>query len=422
MDAEDLLERLPAPARDLLAAAQDTLEDTRENTSAGRLYLVGGAPRDLLLGTTDAAFADLDLSLEGGDAGELAGALERRLGGKLTRYPAFGSATLELPDAFVLDLVSTRAERYERPGALPEVRPGTLHDDLERRDFSVNALALPLAPPVTGSLTGLRTGLRTGPLERGSRTLLDPFGGLNDLAARHLRILHPASFRDDPTRILRGARLAARLGFAFEPGTRRALEETLADPPKGLESRLRAELERTLQEERPARALELLDETGALGALFGLALEPGVARALEAQAAPPESYLLALLLASPAARQRAVARFGWPRRTLAQLSRLEAVRAAGTLPPEQVARLGGAERALLRALSPTLAAQLAALDAGRIRAQDVIDLGLPPGHALGEVLAAVAVARRDRQLATLEQELELARRLVRERLERQEPT
>src|SRR5262249_22611747 len=164
---------------------------------AGRVpaYLVGGAVRDLLLGVEG---NDLDVVIEG-DPDVLAGLS----GFTPERDSLFLTGKLDLGDSAV-DVAHARAETYPQPGALPEVRPASITEDLDRRDFTANAMALPLAP--------------------GSE-LIDPHGGLEDLRAGLLRVLHDRSFVDDPTRALRAARYAARFGFELEPETRRLLEE-----------------------------------------------------------------------------------------------------------------------------------------------------------------------------------------------------
>src|SRR5213592_1786444 len=142
-------------------------------------YLVGGAVRDLLLGADS---VDLDVAIEG-DAPVLAWELAERLGGLATTHERFGTATVRAGD-LVFDLATTRRERYERPGALPEVEPAPLTDDLARRDFTINAMAV--------GLTGADVDV-----------LHDPQHGREDLHAGRVRVLHPRSFLDDPTRLLR---------------------------------------------------------------------------------------------------------------------------------------------------------------------------------------------------------------------------
>lgn len=167
-----------------------------------RVFLVGGAVRDLLLGK--APSKDLDLAVEG-DAAALAERVAATLGGEVIAvHAAFGTATVAIGQV-ELDLARTRTERYIRPAALPEVEPATIIDDLRRRDVTVNAVAIPLAVDADGRL------IEAPPF--------DPFGGAADLAARRLRLLHDASVRDDPTRILRAVRLAARLGLTPDAAT-----------------------------------------------------------------------------------------------------------------------------------------------------------------------------------------------------------
>src|SRR3954470_610477 len=146
------------------------LDRVREAAAGTSVYLVGGAVRDLLLGRER---ADLDLVVEGDAA-----ALGRRLGGEIRTHERFATATVDL-DGGELDLATSRSESYPRPGALPEVRPAPLSDDLARRDFTVNAMALPII---------------------GEPDLIDPHGGLADLQMGTLRVLHERSFVDDPTR------------------------------------------------------------------------------------------------------------------------------------------------------------------------------------------------------------------------------
>lgn len=148
--------------------------------------------RDLLLVRE---VVDLDVVVEGDGVAAARSAAEA-VGGSVREHGRFGTATVLAPDGFAFDVVSARAESYPAPGALPEVRPGTLEEDLARRDFTVNALALSLD----------------------AGTLREHPGALEDLDARVLRVLHPGSFLDDPTRLLRLVRYAARLGF--EPDTR----------------------------------------------------------------------------------------------------------------------------------------------------------------------------------------------------------
>lgn len=253
-----------------------------------RLALVGGAVRDLLRHHLHndpwTGLPDLDLVVEG-DAAALAHAdplpaahrLARRLRQLLgpqgvpfyQEHPAYGTVELEvlLPDgALLLDLATARRETYPEPARNPQVSFARLEDDLARRDFTINAMALVLGGE---GAERRETGLPDG--------LLDPFAGRADLRDRQLRFLHPLSVRDDPTRVLRGARYAARMGFELAADSQAQLSRTLAtwpwswrpgDPPgaapPALGTRLRMELELMLEREAWPRGLAALQRWGAL--------------------------------------------------------------------------------------------------------------------------------------------------------------
>ena len=169
-------------------------------------YLVGGSVRDLL---QNHPTPDVDLAIEG-DVRAVAGACSAELSGvQCTYHPQFGTAILQYPDGFQLDLARCRIEHYPAPAALPEVQPGDIQADLIRRDFTINAMAISLNPEKFGDF-------------------LDPYGGRDDLQQNLLRVLHPLSFLDDPTRILRGLRFAVRFQLRLEADTRGLLEEALA--------------------------------------------------------------------------------------------------------------------------------------------------------------------------------------------------
>jgi tRNA nucleotidyltransferase (CCA-adding enzyme) len=222
-----------------------------EAAASEPVYVVGGSVRDLLLGR---GRADLDLVVVGDAA-----ALAARLGATAVNHERFGTAKVEIEGSAV-DLASARTETYARPGALPDVEPAaSIEDDLGRRDFSVNAIAVPLAE---------------GP------DLVDPHGGRADLEAGLLRVLHDASFLDDPTRAIRAARYAARLGFGLEPGTEALLRAT--DLGTVSAERRQAELLRLGAEASALRGFELLAEWGLVEPRAGgLDLAAAVAQLLE---------------------------------------------------------------------------------------------------------------------------------------------
>ena len=205
-----------------------------------RVYLVGGVVRDLLLGYPN---FDLDLVVEG-DAIGLAQQIAKTKAVELVTHPRFGTAKLSCGD-FTLDMATARRETYARPGALPTVTPGTLSDDLFRRDFSINAMAISLSPDNYGEL-------------------IDPHHGKSDLEQRSIRVLHTRSFQDDATRILRAIRYEQRLGFKLETQTAQLLERDIPMLRTISADRIRHELELLLREKCPEHAIKRLDQLGAL--------------------------------------------------------------------------------------------------------------------------------------------------------------
>ena len=209
------------------------------------LALVGGAVRDLLLGN---APRELDVVVAG-DAASLAGELAAVIGASVTVHERFGTAAVEW-EAGRMDVASRRVESYAAPGALPEVREGTLEDDLQRRDFTVNAIAVAL-----------------GGLHRGE--LASAEHALEDLACGRLRILHEQSFVDDPTRTLRLARYQARLGFDPDPRTAELAVQAIEAGALETVSRARigAELRLALSEANATASLAALGRLGVLRAI-----------------------------------------------------------------------------------------------------------------------------------------------------------
>lgn len=225
----------PEPIDDLAAALRDLYPELKAIAAAASAptYVVGGAVRDALLGR---GRGDLDL-LVVGDVEALAAALSSH---PVANHDRFGTATVELGGHRV-DLAGARTETYPEPGALPVVAPAVgVEADLSRRDFSVNAIAVPVA----------------------GGEPLDPHGGIGDVEARLLRVLHERSFADDPTRALRAARYAARLGFALEPETERLLRAT--DLGTVSDERRGSELARLAAEPSGPAGLRLLAEWGLL--------------------------------------------------------------------------------------------------------------------------------------------------------------
>ncbi len=232
--------------RDLLAALAPTMRDALAeialvaSDTGARVFLVGGCVRDLLLGRPG---LDLDLAVEG-DALQVADALVARHGLQARIHRRFGTAVLHGLFGLRVDLASTRRETYPQPAALPVVSPASIEKDLFRRDFTVNAMAV--AVP-TGEL-------------------LDPYGGRQDLERRLVRILHPQSFQDDPTRIFRSFRFEQRLDFELASDTEAAARAAWAEGYVDRLSmeRIRDELLHMLEERHPVKGFRRLRDFGML--------------------------------------------------------------------------------------------------------------------------------------------------------------
>jgi tRNA nucleotidyltransferase (CCA-adding enzyme) len=354
------------PGRVAALSGFDALREIAERVPA---YLVGGAVRDLLLGLE---VGDLDVVVEGDPE-----ALAQLPGFELEREALFLTGRVRL-DNLHIDVARARAESYPRPGALPEVRPAAIADDLARRDFTVNAMAFPLS---------------------GDRELIDPHQGLGDLRTGLLRVLHDRSFVDDPTRALRAARYAARFGFELEAETARLIRD--ADLSTVTEDRIDNELRRIAAEDDPAAALELIAKWGVMPTL-----DPGapdrVRQVTRLASAPPWSdwvdrelaVMLAIVRPLPQIRELAGAT---PERPS------EAVRLASAWDPAQllVARALGAEW-----LDPYAAEwRHVRLE---ITGDDLLAEGVDEGPAIGRGLGAALSGKLDGEISGRDAELRIA--------------
>ena len=397
---------LPADVARRIAAARRL---AREGGVA--LFLVGGAVRDLQLRRP---IVDIDLVVEtGGDA--FARQLARTLGAELKLHPRFGTAVIALPNGKHFDVATARAEEYERPGALPRVRSASITEDLLRRDFTINAMALEIA---------------LAPRPR----LIDPSGGRDDLDRKLVRLLHPRSAFDDATRAFRAVRYANRLGFAIERETRRwilaAVLAGSADAVSG--DRLRREVALLFSEVgRAAAVRELVSLRISQTIHPGLRSDAAVARRLriaERLAASRSEggtwllYLLTWMGEVPAADAGEIAtRLNLPRasgrvvRAWPEVQR-RLVRAAAKS-AEDLARepllddldedsiLAAAASAPPPARRRILAAAQSPGARLEIGGRDLVAAGVPAGPAIGRALSATRTAR---QKGAIRREDELA--------------
>ena len=352
------------------------------SAAGARLWLVGGAVRDALL---ERRVTDLDLT-SATPARELAPALAAATGATVGARSAFGTVKLRLGRR-VVDLATLRLERYDHPGALPSVGPGDVLADLARRDFSINAMAASLAPADFGEL-------------------LDPEGGLRDLRAGRIRILHERSLQDDATRILRAVRYSVRLGFAIDRGSAALLRRDLAFLDAISPARLRRELERMLAEPLAARMLTVAWRRGVLAAVHPALDTPALGGSLRRAARArltPLALLGVLVYASTVDSATAMAsRLALTRMqasTVAHTLRTAALepRIAGAAPSSVHELVGGASADALQACAVAAAdpaaRQALARYVRRLRiarplldGNDLKSLGVEEGPGIGALL------------------------------------
>ena len=385
------------------------------------VYLVGGTVRDILLGEPN---FDVDIAVEG-DAIAFARALADALGGRVTAHPKFGTAVVVYRERQRVDVVTARTEFYDAPAALPSVEHATIREDLFRRDFTMNAMAV--------SLRGEDFG-----------RLVDPFGGRRDLDERRLRVLHNLSFIDDPTRIFRGIRYEARYGFSMDDHTTRLARSCIEMGLVGdlSSSRLRDEL------------LALLDEPTAGAAVLRLA-ELDAARAIHPHLAADEEAVALLERARGLAAEYALEVPPWriglavlarrltPDEVIEWLARLKVrkrdadrVAAAVTVAPRIVDRLEAEKLDPAEVVrlaepyapdAPLMALALRGLEPLRayfrrlrdvrleISGSDLAGLGLRESPRVGEILGELRRRKLNGELDGRESELAAARELIAER-------
>ena len=374
------------------------------------LYLVGGAVRDAMLGRQT---IDLDLSMVSADPA-FASVLAQGLNGQVVASSQFGTSKLQI-GGIVIDLAMARSETYAHPGALPSVAPGSIDEDLARRDFSVNAMAIALSIGTESSHTW--------------GDLFDPFDGQGDLQRRLIKVLHPESFVDDATRILRAVRYVGRLGFQLETSTGQFLRRDISylDTIKG--DRVRHELERISYEERVESILKLAQDFGVLRAIHpALNLQESTLtgfRELNAEGTSDSDLLFLSLLTYAAASDERPALI----KRLNMDSRLAGVvRDTGSvkdsydrldnpelrrsqlhelLNPFAVSAIKGCS---LAADNPVVARHLN-LFLSELRhvkpflnGDDLIAMGVPEGPAIGKLLKAILASKLDGLIATEEDE------------------
>ena len=413
-------DRLPAPFASLLHEIGELADQHRV-----RVYAVGGFVRDLLLGVTN---LDVDLVVEGNGI-VFARTLARTRQAHVTVHERFGTAVVTLENGFKFDVATARTERYPRPAALPTVKPGSIKEDLRRRDFTINTLAISLNAPRFGEV-------------------VDDDGGRRDLQNKSIRVLHPLSFIEDPTRVFRAVRFEQRLGFHLDGETETLMKEAASlDLVQRLSHARRSrEMILLLSERQPRTLLTRLADFDLLRCIHPeLKWSPGLAGLMKdveetltwhnrlAMDRPIRQwivYTLALMdsLPTPAARE-ALSRFTFPRRQTGRTSwathespRLLRALNQRTKPSEVFRLLGGLPDETLIFLMAKIPSQsgkrkIANLltTAGRptptLRGKDLKTMGLKPGPVYQKVLDRLLDARLDGEVTTEADERQFVARL-----------
>lgn len=398
----DLLAQLPAVTRDaverIVAAA----------SIHGAVYAVAGAVRDLLLGRT---MVDLDLVMECDAPAVLQAALPDA---KVTVHTRFRTASATA-GGLRIDTVTARNETYSRPGALPHITPAAIDVDLRRRDFAMNSIAVRLS---------------------GDAALFDPCGGMNDIAARCIRVLHDASFQDDATRIFRAQRYAARLGFTLDDHTQELMSRDLRYIDTIGGERVRREIELMLGEQASGTALEAAHRSGALQIAHpALSWDDERSGALANPAPPrmpslPYGFALLAANASPGEAPSIVTRLKLKRDEAAAVTAVASMRRIAQMLRRPDAKPSGVVLLLDRFPLAAVAAR-AAIESDAIarrltlryleewrfakpilRGDDLVELGVPPGPQVQRGLKLIRAARLDGWATDRDDERALALRFA----------
>ena len=375
------------------------------------VYVVGGVVRDLILGREP---VDADISVVG-DAGAFSGALAGRLGAARPTESEFLTFKITLGNtsegATSIDVVTARAETYPEPAALPDVVPSSIKDDLERRDFTVNSMGISLSDSDWGNL-------------------VDPMNGLGDIMRKRIRVLHDASFIDDPTRLFRAVRYAVRLDFSIDSTTKSLIDDSLGKVDRLGGARLRNEFELMLGEPKRVEILHEAEDLGLLAAISpGLRIGSRSLEVMESGASTRFEDLLALStfgLTQDEAEQVAK-RFDGPEmwtktiRGNPELADLVAVLDRSDIRRSEVAEI--LDSVPLQSIRAYIAAgpplprrdrMIEYIDKIRferpeITGDDLIAAGIEEGPVIGQLIDIVRRARLDGQVKTKQEELDLAK-------------
>lgn len=420
-DISSLVERTLSP--ELLGLIKNISVKAAEHDAV--LYIVGGFVRDLLLGRLS---TDFDLVIDG-DAIGLSEELASEYGGQVAVHRRFGTAKWSLSAKLSsatglreLDLVTSRSESYDKPSQLPDVKPSSIKWDLQRRDFTVNTLAVNLSSDKFGEL-------------------VDFWGGLDDLKLKLLQVLHSRSFIDDPTRMLRAVRLEQRLGFNITDETLDLIVASLSLLDNVSGARIRHEIEKILREELPEVVLARLNDIGVTEAIHSSMVD-NVGEWLESKFVLAREYPLVSDIvsvyfglwlyklssdevASICTRLQVSAKI---ERSLIQIGRMKSILSeldVSARPSDIASKLENLSDIALDVLVVAVGNNDIRKNIERFRddlryvepitnGKDLLELGLFPGPGLGRILLRLKVAWLDGDISSKEEENELVEVLVAE--------
>ncbi len=371
-----------------------------------RAFLVGGPVRDILLGRSG---PDTDIAVES-DAQKVGREIAARVHGRFVFHSRFLTGTVTLPDSTHIDITQTRTETYSRPATLPRVKPASIENDLIRRDFTINALALEISPGNFGNL-------------------LDPHSGQQDLARRLVRILHPNSFIDDPTRIFRAIRFAIRFGFEIELETLRLMRNSIKQgcPALLTPERVLYELRLICSEPLRLQMLEATVKEKLLQTCFGWQPSRDFLSGLQGLASKstrPDLLYVFLLSELPVTDRfpvtkseresvQAIRNFSAIRARLIRVKRPSTIyRLLHPVPEPALRILALLESREVASVITLYLEQLSSVTT-TVTGRELRKLGLVPGPKYRTVLNRLLYARLDCRVKSSEQELDLARNLVR---------
>jgi len=391
-------------------------EISEELEGVDRVYVVGGIVRDLIIGREP---GDVDLSVVG-DAGTFAAELATRTGTPAPTESQFLTFKIDTGGSIdgisSIDIVTARSETYAEPAALPEVSPSNVENDLSRRDLTVNSIAISLSARDWG-------------------TLVDPSNGFGDIMRKRIKVLHESSFTDDPTRMFRAVRYSTRLGFSIDSRTEDLISKSLQNIDHLSGTRIRNEFDLILTEDTRVESLEMCEKLGILAAISpGLRVGTRGLQVLEELAKDGKlssdiQDLLALAtfgLNKDEAKQtvqRLAETSDWGESILgnAELAKTVTVLDQTDLRPSEVVEiLGNIPLASIRAYieaGPPLPRRGRLVDyietlrfvKPEISGDDLLDIGIPQGPTIGELLDIVRRSRLDGQVKSRQEELELVK-------------